>query len=404
MAEHETAKERHERWKKVAENEAEAARARFAVLNAIFDNDFVPAFTIQSTEAAEAAEATQRAFEARETEVSPDGFVEYRPGSGDWPVVVCCPHGGDERPDSVPDRSSGDRARDAGASDVADAVFAGFSNYSRGRAALVTMRLARSKCDVDGDRASCCEGEDAGALAAYDWYHGKIAEALAEAVRIHDHCLLFEVRCQDRAPGVVEFGYMVAKGDLETLDADGLDALAPTSLDALTRCDVEPSRAAMIRGRHSLSTLLNVKGFAATPDHLADEPVPATTQAFGHALAHYGAPATLGVPENDWNRKVAAVQIDAPRDGFATDDEKIFIIEDPRVLTDEEKRAKFGDELCDATRCFLWTYAAWIYKMPFEQPTDEAIMLADGVHGGVHPFKKHDTSRYFGGISHVHDY
>lgn len=38
---------------------------------------------------------------------SHNGYVEYRPGSGSWPVVLSAPHGGALMPDAVPDRTGG---------------------------------------------------------------------------------------------------------------------------------------------------------------------------------------------------------------------------------------------------------------------------------------------------------
>ena len=99
------------------------------------------AFTLRSTEEMDARYAYLAAMEGRPARFAVDGGVEYRPGSGSWPVVLCAPHGGDRAPQSLPDRTDGCHEPDERTYELADACHAEFSRYQRGSVALVALRL-----------------------------------------------------------------------------------------------------------------------------------------------------------------------------------------------------------------------------------------------------------------------
>ena len=112
-----------------------------------------------------------------------NNYVEYRPGSGSWPVVLSAPHGGDLMPTAVPDRTGGVAEPDWKSYELAEGNFTrnlpllvisrfffegllvltavyeafqaagGSGDEGKGAPALVSLMLDRRK--MDGNRARC---------------------------------------------------------------------------------------------------------------------------------------------------------------------------------------------------------------------------------------------------------
>jgi N-formylglutamate amidohydrolase len=182
-------------------------------------------------DAGEAAAAVQ-------VQHSPNGYVEYRPGTGGWPVVLAAPHGGALMPTAVPDRTDGVAEPDWKSLELAVAVLEAFQaagGESAGAPALVTLMLDRRKMDGNRARGPCCEPlrltnitglgpdrhkgncveqlEAEGAPGAWDAYHGWLAEALMKAVESHGFCLLLDLHGQSHRKGATELGYLLTSED-----------------------------------------------------------------------------------------------------------------------------------------------------------------------------------------------
>ena len=360
------------------------------------------AFTLKSSEEMDAKYAYLDAMEGRATRWACDGGVEYRPGSGSWPVVLSAPHGGDRAPESLPDRTDGCNEPDERTYELADVTHASFSRNSRGSVALVALRLHRRKCD-----ANRCQSAS-GHAAAWAAYHGFLEEALAECVRAHGFALLVDLHGQSHREGMTECGYLLTAEDLTLTDAQ-LDAKPPreTSLDAFRKARMPGSRLArLVRGEGSLGGRLTtmsrhefteeavngIEGaaFPCTPSHEHPVPVDRETLAAakladldvrgssapppkgspgakaayfhgGFSCRRYGAPATVLADKSplshaqiaDWGSDVAAVQLELAWAG---------------CRECHASRRKFGKKLKEDVRLFLWEHAAWIYKSKFIRP------------------------------------
>lgn len=227
-------------------------------------------------------------------------YVEYEPGSGDWPVVLAVPHGGMLMPEAVPDRTSGVAEPDWKSYELATAVFESFQHAGgdAGAPALVALMLDRRKMDGNRCRAQCCEpltnitglGEgprqqppdqcmaelESDAARAWDAYHGLLAEALATAVERHGFCLLLDVHGQSHRTGVTELGYLLTSDDLLLPDeAINSKQPRPSSIDSLLQlpCGQSKSLAGLVRGQESLGAFLETRGFPCVPSPATPQPV-----------------------------------------------------------------------------------------------------------------------------------
>ena len=331
---------------------------------------------------------------------SADEYVDYRPGSGAWPVVLAAPHGGMLTPEAVPDRTGGVAEPDWKSYELAMAVFESFrdAGAAAGAPALVALMLDRRKLDGNRCRAQCCEpltnitglGEGPGqhatgqsiaeleseAARAWDAYHGLLADALSTAVDQHGFCLLLDVHGQSHRTGVTELGYLLTSEDL-LLPDDAIDSKQPrpSSIDAILQIPrgQTKSLAGLVRGRESLGSFLETRGFPCTPSPATPQPVEreallaaqdsaaditavkgpppeaaaAATYFWGaYSIRRYAASATVPVEmsplsateSTGWASKVAAVQLETSWTG---------------VRENAAMRLAFGRALCEVRTAFF---------------------------------------------------
>lgn len=321
--------------------------------------------------------------------MSEGGHVEYRrPRTPTWPVVLSAPHGGLLKPDAIPDRTSGCLEPDWESGPLAEQVWEEFGCG----AALVVLRLERTKIDSNRPRKTCCEGHET-TLAAWEAYHGWIAEAAQSCVERFGFCLVLDLHGQSHRTGVTELGYLVNTDSL-LLSDEALDEAAPvSSVGTFLRSSargpaVKPGGlSALVRGSTSLGGYLEEGGFQCTPSPRQPRPVdaavleasraagvdaavdktatgaPAVSAADvtyfwgGYAARRYGAPGTVPkhaspLPEDarkSWAKHVAAIQLETSwlgvRDGPA------------------QQRA-FGKQLCWATGQLLQEWMGWTTPGP----------------------------------------
>ena len=146
-------------------------------------------------------------------------FVDYRPSTA-WPVVLAAPHGGDARPASVHDRTSGCCEKDWLSIELAQEVrdaFAGAAASPAGAPAYVALTMHRQKLDANRPLVSACEGANVAeseATRAWADYHRSLERALHDCVQAFGFALLLDVHGQSHRPDVTELGYLITSTDL----------------------------------------------------------------------------------------------------------------------------------------------------------------------------------------------
>ena len=393
--------------------------------------------TAASDSAAYPSASTDRVLSA-----SSHNYVEYRPGSGAWPVVLAAPHGGMLMPEAVPDRSSGVTEPDWKSYELATAIFEAFrdAGAEAGAPALVSLMLDRRKMDGNRCRAQCCDpvtditglGRGAreqidasqGAPSAWDTYHGCLSEALATAVERHGFCLLLDVHGQSHRTGVTELGYLLTSQDL-LLPDEAIDANQPrqSSIDSLlhiSRDDSPTSRrslAGLVRGRESLGAFLEARGFPCVPSPATPHPVKkealraaqaskadivaakgpppeavaeATYFWGAYSIRRYGASGTVPAdmhPLSDaerstWASKVAAVQLETSWEGVRESAGTRCGF--GRALSEVRRMTTFADLCSCADRCQFAQTRQPLTKVAeccismMEQATQEFLLASTG--------------------------
>lgn len=341
-----------------------------------------PAAKKGRVEAAPSENAHAQAFEVLESD---RGFVVYhRPTVMTWPVVLSAPHGGELRPEDIPDRTSGCMEPDWESVPLVEEAWREFGKDRASSPAMIKLQLHRTKMDGNRPRATCGEGHEA-VCSAWDAYHGWVEEATRRCVEHFGFCLVLDIHGQSHRRLVTELGYLATTDDLLLAD-DALDNLArPTCVDACLRHgkkkDPSKSLSSLLRGDKSLGALLEQRGIQCTPSPIIPRPVEAellarvkAANASADITARKGPPASevaaityfwgaytvrrLGVPSSvpphcnplgqeaqaGWANHVAAIQMETSWEG---------------VREGPEARSAFGKHLAAATEEFLQEWTTW---------------------------------------------
>lgn len=266
--------------------------------------------------------------ESLETQFGTREFIEYYPGR--LPIVIAVPHGGRERPDDMPDRTSGVTAMDANTQELGREIAEEMKRRTGELPHLVVCHLHRSKLDANRDVSEAAQGSEAAEI-AWREHHAFIEKACQTAVAEHGFAFLIDLHGHSHPEARVELGYLHSPEDLADCPdriAGGWFAEAGSLAWMAER--VSGEYADLLHGRHSLGALLEERGFLATPSPRM--PVPSMPFFRGGYTVARHCKAEM---------KVVGVQIEANR---------------PRLRDTAENRLRFAEALCSALDAFLTTH------------------------------------------------
>lgn len=190
-------------------------------------------------------------------------YIEYIPGN--LPLVIASPHGGKERPESMPDRVNGVTTTDMNTQELARAVAAEIQRRTARQPHLIICRLHRVKLDPNREIQEAAQG-NATAEKAWHENHAFISEACRKAVAEFGQAFLIDLHGHAHPVARLELGYLHSVDDLKSAPAvlDAPIMAARGSLAALAqRSGLSCSE--LLRGPDSLGAYLEKQGFLATP-------------------------------------------------------------------------------------------------------------------------------------------
>jgi N-formylglutamate amidohydrolase len=255
-------------------------------------------------------------------------FIEYQVGS--LPLVIAVPHGGRERPEDLPDRTTGVTTMDANTQELGRVIAEVIEQRKGGAPHLVVCHLHRSKLDANRDLPEAAQGN---AIAAKAWeeHHGFIEKACQTAVAQHGFAFLIDLHGHGHPEARVELGYLHAPEDLaDCPDKISSEVFVQAGSLAWLAERVPGGYADLLHGESSLGALLEARGFLATPSPR----MPVPTKPFfsgGYTVSRHCQPAAA----------VMGVQIEANR---------------PKLRDTEVNRRRFAEALCSALDQFLITH------------------------------------------------
>lgn len=244
---------------------------------------------------------------AADVELGRNGYVSYAPGT--LPLVLSAPHGGQLRPEEIPDRTRGTTVTDLHTDRLAAAMADAFVELTGERPHLVVCHLKRTKLDPNRPLDEAAQGS-APAERAWHEYHAFLERARERVAAEHGVGLVVDVHGHAHPVDRLELGYLL-RGDDLALDDQALARRVDRSSIRHLATVSGASFVELVRGEDSLGALFARAGVPAVPSPA----MPAGDDRYlsgGYITARHGS-RDGGV--------VSAVQIECHRPGLRDSEE-----------------------------------------------------------------------------------
>ncbi|GAB5537816.1 MAG: hypothetical protein Rubg2KO_40650 [Rubricoccaceae bacterium] len=190
---------------------------------------------------------------------------------GDLPIILSAPHGGDLRPETIPDRTQGTTINDANTQELARAIQRALIARTGRHPHVVINRLHRSKLDANRDLAEAAQGNP-DAERAWTEFHAFTDSAKTRVTEDWGAGLYLDLHGHGHAIQRLELGILLSRTELNSTDAQ-LNGLArESSLRALASSVTIPF-SDLVRGPNSLGALLEAQGVRAVPSDADPRPL-----------------------------------------------------------------------------------------------------------------------------------
>lgn len=194
-------------------------------------------------------------------------YPEASPGTA--PLIIIAPHGGDQSPASIPDRTctACTTVNDANTQDLARLIADAFERRTGKRPHLVINRLHRRKFDANREIVEATGGY-APLEPVWRAFHDAIDTARARVARSSGRGLVIDLHGHAHAVARLELGYLLADATLRLTDSV-LTARGDMARSSIARLATDRLSAAtpvaLLRGASSLGALLAASGYPSVP-------------------------------------------------------------------------------------------------------------------------------------------
>jgi hypothetical protein len=204
-------------------------------------------------------------------------FVEYV--AGDLPIIITVPHGGNLKPEIIPDRTFGVNAKDNGTQEIVRDMIVEFKKRTGKIPHVIFSHLLRKKLDVNREEFEAAQ-ENPSALSAWNDYHGFIEQAKASSKKMYGKGFLIDLHGQNHPEQRIEIGYRLENDELMLADSDlnTVEYVEKSSLKNLVKTSAL-SHSELIRGKNSLGALFDKRSVRSTPS--PSDPAPKSYKFFG---------------------------------------------------------------------------------------------------------------------------
>ncbi len=222
---------------------------------------------------------------------SEEEHVEYI--HGNLPIILSSPHGGEKRPDEIPDRSCNgcvtinDTNTQELTKEITAAIFEKTSCYPY----VIINRLHRSKLDANREIIEAADGNEK-AEAAWTFYHDHITSSRQIVTETHTKGLFLDIHGHGHEIQRLELGYLLSKSDLQENDnfLNEEATISKSSIKNLVENNLGiHTHAELIRGENSFGQLIEQKEVNAVPS--LNDPFPMDDESYftgGYNTRTYG--------------------------------------------------------------------------------------------------------------------
>jgi hypothetical protein len=215
-----------------------------------------------------------------------NGYTEYLPG--ELPLVLSAPHGGDQKPTEIPDRTYGvtgaDRATRELALQIRETIKAQTGFYPH----IILTHLHRSKLDPNREIVEAAQGDPESERAWWE-FQTFIDEAGQLVEETFGEALYIDLHGHGHDIQRLELGYLLSSSDLANTNEvlSGPSFINKSSFRALGQ-GAGVNFADLIRGPLSLGSLLEIEGIPTVPSQ--NQPNPGSNPFFsgGYNTAQHG--------------------------------------------------------------------------------------------------------------------
>lgn len=259
-------------------------------------------------------------------------LIEVRPGT--LPIVLTVPHGGTLKPANMLARRYGVVGIDANTVPLSEMIIEELEARYGGKPAAIISHLHRTKLDPNREIKEAAQGDPI-AEAAWHRFHNGAKKACEQVAKRHGSGLLLDIHGHRHMDQRVELGYLIPGDQLRAADA-ALEAdaalIAGTSIRDLDRRS-PVSFVDLLRGPHSLGSLLEARGFRSVPS--PDKPKP------GLMASYFSGAYSVAAHGSRDGGTVSAIQIECPWNG---------------VRDKPENQRRFARALADALGVYFETH------------------------------------------------
>jgi len=216
-------------------------------------------------------------------------YVDFE--SGNIPLILSVPHGGELKPNQIANRTCNDAVSvmDEYTIELAQAIVVEFAKIGM-KPYLIINKMHRSKMDANRNRLDATCGDE-NARAVWDLFHGKIQSSIVAVNTKFQKGLFLDLHGHGNPKQRVELGYLLYQDELALPDVslNSPELLKVSSIQNLVKDN--PSGALhtdLLKGENAFGSLLNQSGFASVPSSL--DPFPLVSDNYfsgGYNVANY---------------------------------------------------------------------------------------------------------------------
>ena len=245
-----------------------------------------------------------------ETSVQWNDFVTFK--TGNIPLIIVAPHGGDLKPQWIDDRGCPDSKllQDQYTLGIALQIeqelnAMGYQPY------MVLAKMHRIKIDLNRSlNTALCE--DKTAVPLWELFHNQITAFQNDISTMHGRGILIDLHGQSHPEQRIELGYLLNVQMLRDFEANNADYSNQAYIKSLISNNPQQVNfEQLIIGDNSLGTLLEFKGFDAVPSNSDQAPLE-------HQLFFSGGHNTINYGSRD-SGSIDAIQVELNREGLRSE-------------------------------------------------------------------------------------
>lgn len=187
-------------------------------------------------------------------------YIEYYEGS--LPIIISAPHGGDEKPKDIKNRTSGVFDKDDFTIELTENILNEFEKQTNKIPYAIVAKISREKIDINREKKEAFEDKNAEII--YDRFHTLIKNSRKEVDSKFQRGLYFDIHGQSHPKGYLEFGYLLDNEILKKYDNEIKKHQFESSIKTLSNFSKE-SFIDQLKGPHSMGSLMTNYGFDAIP-------------------------------------------------------------------------------------------------------------------------------------------